>query len=76
VETLLTALSWDVVALLNLVPVFKAFRTRELWVGGFLLKKIRIQKIIRLDNLQYQEMTLKFFWYVIIANFMVEICGF
>jgi len=34
VETLLTALSWDVVALLNLVPVFKAFRTRELWVGG------------------------------------------
>jgi len=42
------ALSWDVVALLNPVPVFKAFRTRELWVGGFLLKKIRIQKIIRL----------------------------
>jgi len=33
------ALSWDVVALLNPVPVFKAFRTRELWVGGFLLKK-------------------------------------
>jgi len=51
VETLQTALSWDVVALLNLVPVFKAFRTGELWVGGFFLKKIRIQKIeiIRLD---------------------------
>jgi hypothetical protein len=34
-----------------LVPVFKAFRTGELWVGGFLFKKIRIQKIeiIRLD---------------------------
>jgi len=45
VETLLTALSWDVVALLNPVSVFKAFRTRELWVGGFLFKKIRIQKI-------------------------------
>jgi hypothetical protein len=49
VETLLTALSWDVVALLNPVSIFKAFRTRELWVGGILLKKIRIQKIIRLD---------------------------
>jgi len=51
VETLLTALSWDVVTLLNPVLVFKAFTTRELWVGGFLLKKIRIQKIeiIRLD---------------------------
>jgi hypothetical protein len=51
VETLLIALSWDVVALLNPVPVFKVFRTRELWVGGFLFKKIRIQKIeiIRLD---------------------------
>ncbi len=50
-ETLLTALSWDVVALLNSVPVFKAFKTREQWVGGFLFKKIRIQKIeiIRLD---------------------------
>ncbi len=48
-ETLLTALSWDVVALLNPVSIFKAFRTRELWVGGILLKKIRIQKIIRLD---------------------------
>jgi hypothetical protein len=43
------ALSWDVVALLNPVPVFKTFRTKELWVGGFLFFKIRIQKIIRLD---------------------------
>jgi len=51
VETLLTALSWDVVVLLNLVPVFKAFRIEKLWVGGFLFLKIRIQKIeiIRLD---------------------------
>ncbi len=49
-ETLLTALSWDV-ALLNPVPVFKAFRIGELWVGGFYFFKIRIQKIeiIRLD---------------------------
>jgi hypothetical protein len=50
VETLLTALSWDV-AMLHPVPVFKAFRTGELWVRGFYFKKIKIQKIeiIRLD---------------------------